>query len=96
MQAGNSNFFPVTLFQIGFQRYFSRGTGISSLSTENMGLRPPDAHQTGMKAFLIEIFAVRWRTKEPPHYLLASTEKATFGLSEKDQMGNEQEPRLLA
>lgn len=95
MQAGNSNFFPVTLFQIGFQWYFGRGTGISSLSTENMGLRPPDTHQTGMKAFLIEIFAVRWRTKESLHYLLASTQKGTFGLGEKDQMGKKQQPRLL-
>lgn len=82
------------LFQIGYQDYFGRGTGISTLSTENTGLRPPDTHQTVMKAFLIEIFAVRWRTKT--HYLLASTEKATFGLSEKDQMEKKQQPRLLA
>lgn len=94
MQAGNSNFSPITLFQTGFQDYFGRGTGISTLSTENTGLWPPDTHQTGMEAFLIEIFAVRWRTKA--HYLLASTEKASFGLSEKDQMGKKQQPRLSA
>lgn len=92
MQAGNSNFSSIRLFQIGLQDYFGRGTGISTVSTENTGLWPPDTHQTGMKAFLIEIFAVRWRTKT--HYLLASTEKASFGLSEKDQMWKEQEPRL--
>lgn len=94
MQAGNTNFSPIMVFQIGFQDYFGRGTGISTLNTENTGLWPPDTHQTVMKAFLIEIFAVRWRTKT--HYLLASTEKATFGLSEKDQMGKKQQPRLLA
>lgn len=59
-----------------------------------MELQPPDTHQAGMNAVLIEIFAVRWRTKESLHYLLASTEKATFGLGEKDQMGTKQQPRL--
>jgi len=96
MQAINSNFFPVTLFQNGFQWHFGRGTETSSLNTENTGLRPPDTHQTGMNAFLIESFAVRWRTKESRHYLLANSEKATFGLGEKDQMGKKQQPRLLA
>lgn len=90
MHTGNSNFFPATLFQISFQQYFGRGTGISSLSVGSMELWPLNTHQTGPEDFPTEIFAVRWKSKEPLCYLLASTEKATFGLSEEVQKGKKQ------
>lgn len=90
MHTGNSNFVPAKLFQISFQQYFGRGTGISSLSAGNMEPWPPNTPHTGPEAFPIEIFAVRRKSKEWLSYLLAGTEKATFGLSEEVQKDKKQ------
>lgn len=51
MHTGNSNFVPAKLFQISFQQYFGRGTGISSLSAGNMEPWPPTPLTQGQKPF---------------------------------------------
>lgn len=85
MQAGNSNFSPITLFQIGFQDYFGRGIGISTLKywkhRTTASWHPSDRDESLSYWNLCSQVEKQKPLSSCQHWKIA-----TLGLSKKDQM----------